>query len=48
MLTRQQLIAQIKQKGSFLCVGLDTDINKIPVFFCLIVQTLYWNLTSAL
>jgi len=32
MLSRQQLIAQIKQKKSFLCVGLDTDIDKIPAF----------------
>ncbi|MEO6520254.1 MAG: orotidine-5'-phosphate decarboxylase [Mucilaginibacter sp.] len=30
MPSRQQLIAQIKQKKSFLCVGLDTDIEKIP------------------
>jgi orotidine-5'-phosphate decarboxylase len=27
---RNQLIQQIKQKKSYLCVGLDTDINKIP------------------
>jgi orotidine-5'-phosphate decarboxylase len=32
MITRQQLIDQIKQKKSFLCVGLDTDIEKIPQF----------------
>lgn len=32
MISRQQLIDQIKQKKSFLCVGLDTDINKIPAF----------------
>jgi len=32
MLSRQQLIQQIKQKRSFLCVGLDTDIEKIPSF----------------
>jgi len=30
MITRAQLIGQIKQKKSFLCVGLDTDIEKIP------------------
>jgi len=30
MPSRQQLISQIKQKKSFLCVGLDTDIEKIP------------------
>ncbi len=29
-MTRQELIEQIKQKQSFLCVGLDTDIEKIP------------------
>jgi len=28
----QQLFDQIKKKGSFLCVGLDTDIQKIPAF----------------
>jgi orotidine-5'-phosphate decarboxylase len=32
MLSRQQLIGQIKKKKSFLCVGLDTDIHKIPSF----------------
>ncbi|WP_259093533.1 orotidine-5'-phosphate decarboxylase [Mucilaginibacter dorajii] len=31
-MSRAQLIEQIKQKKSFLCVGLDTDINKIPEF----------------
>lgn len=29
-MNRQQLIAQIALKKSFLCVGLDTDIKKIP------------------
>lgn len=29
-MTRQQLIDQIRQKQSYLCVGLDTDITKIP------------------
>jgi len=29
-MTRQELIKQIKQKKSFLCIGLDTDIKKIP------------------
>lgn len=32
MISRQQLVDQIKQKKSFLCVGLDTDIDKIPSF----------------
>ncbi|TCK85622.1 orotidine-5'-phosphate decarboxylase [Albibacterium bauzanense] len=31
-MTRAQLIQQIKIKRSFLCVGLDTDIKKIPSF----------------
>lgn len=30
-MTRQELVAQIRQKKSFLCVGLDTDLSKIPV-----------------
>lgn len=29
-MTRKQLIEQIQQKHSYLCVGLDTDITKIP------------------
>lgn len=29
-MTRKQLIQQIRKKKSFLCVGLDTDISKIP------------------
>ena len=29
-MNRQQLIQQIREKQSFLCVGLDTDLNKIP------------------
>ena len=29
-MTREQLIQQIKQKQSFLCVGLDTDPRKMP------------------
>jgi orotidine-5'-phosphate decarboxylase len=31
-MTRQQLINQIQQKKSYLCVGLDTDITKIPKY----------------
>lgn len=31
-MTRQELIAQIKAKKSFLCIGLDTDITLIPTF----------------
>ncbi len=29
-MTRQQLVEQIQQKQSYLCVGLDTDLTKIP------------------
>ena len=29
-MTRNQLVEQIRQKKSYLCVGLDTDISKIP------------------
>jgi orotidine-5'-phosphate decarboxylase len=29
-MTRQQLVEQIQRKKSYLCVGLDTDITKIP------------------
>jgi orotidine-5'-phosphate decarboxylase len=32
MISRQQLIDQIKLKKTFLCVGLDTDPDKIPGF----------------
>ena len=32
MLNYRQLVNQIKLKKSFLCVGLDTDIDKIPAF----------------
>ena len=31
-MTRSQLVNQIKVKRSFLCVGLDADIKKIPDF----------------
>jgi orotidine-5'-phosphate decarboxylase len=31
-MTKQELIQQIKGKQSFLCVGLDTDLTKIPPF----------------
>jgi len=32
MISRSRLIEQIKLKKSFLCVGLDSDIDKIPAF----------------
>ena len=33
-MTRKELIQQIKQKRSFLCVGLDTDPKKMPQCVC--------------
>ena len=29
---RSELIEQIRKKKSFLCIGLDTDLDKIPKF----------------
>ena len=29
-MNREQLVDQIREKRTFLCVGLDTDIKKIP------------------
>ncbi|MEP7279354.1 MAG: orotidine-5'-phosphate decarboxylase [Bacteroidota bacterium] len=29
-MTRQQLIEQIRSKKTYLCIGLDTDINRVP------------------
>ena len=31
-MTKEQLVSQIHTKKSFLCVGLDTDLDKIPAF----------------
>ena len=31
-MTTQQLINQVKKKQSFLCIGLDVDLNKIPKY----------------
>ena len=31
-MTKQELIKQIKKKKSFLCIGLDVDLDKIPSF----------------
>lgn len=30
-MTKKALIAQIRQKNSFLCIGLDVDLDKIPI-----------------
>ena len=32
MMIKEQIIDQIKKKRSFLCVGLDSDIERIPLF----------------
>lgn len=32
-MTKQQLVEHIRSKGSYLCVGLDTDIEKLPKGF---------------
>jgi orotidine-5'-phosphate decarboxylase len=29
-MTKKELVEQIKLKNSYLCVGLDTDIEKLP------------------
>jgi orotidine-5'-phosphate decarboxylase len=31
-MTKKQLVEQIRLKNSYLCVGLDTDLSKIPDF----------------
>lgn len=40
-MNRQELIGQIRKKGSFLCVGLDSDLNKIPKHFLDFEDPLY-------
>jgi orotidine-5'-phosphate decarboxylase len=40
-LNRQQLIEQIKLKQSFLCVGLDTELSKIPAHFLIEDDPIY-------
>lgn len=32
-MTREQLIARIRERQNFLCIGLDTDLQKIPAHF---------------
>lgn len=44
---RQELIENIRRKGSFLCVGLDSDIKKIPA--CLLgSETPVWEFNKAI
>lgn len=40
-MTREELIQQIREKKSFLCVGLDTDIDKMPKSLMNIVKKEY-------
>ena len=40
-MTRKELISQIKKKQSFLCVGLDTDIEKIPNYLLELEDTIF-------
>ena len=40
-MTRQELITQIKQKQSFLCIGLDTDIRKIPTHLLVLEDPIF-------
>jgi orotidine-5'-phosphate decarboxylase len=40
-LTTQQLIEQIKIKKSFLCVGLDVDLNKIPKYLLVLEDPIF-------
>ncbi len=46
MISRHQLIDQIKQKKSFLCVGLDPDFEKIPAFLKEHPWTRYWSCST--
>ena len=32
-MTREELVQQIFNKQSYLCVGLDTDLEKVPTAF---------------
>ena len=34
-MNKQKLIEQIKQKNTFLCVGLDHDVDKLPKHICI-------------
>ena len=40
-MNRQELISQIKQKQSFLCVGVDTDIKKIPAHLLVLEDPIF-------
>lgn len=40
-MNKQQLIAQIRQKKSFLCIGLDPDLDKLPAHFPKTVESIF-------
>ena len=40
-MTTQQLVHQIRQKRSFLCIGLDTDLTKIPPHLLLLDDPIF-------
>ncbi len=49
IMTKEQLFAQIQRKRSFLCVGLDTDIKKIPAHLqSLPTQEAIWQFNKAI
>mgnify|MGYP000150193398 CR=1 FL=1 len=41
-MTRNKIIEQIHHKKSFLCVGLDTDISKIPKYLLDFEVNFFW------
>ena len=41
-MTTQQLVTQIRKKKSFLCIGLDVDLNKIPTHLLKLEKAFNW------
>ena len=42
-MTRKELVEQIFAKKSFLCVGLDTDLNKMPLHLIVWLTSPTWH-----
>ena len=40
-MNREDLVHQIKSKRSFLCIGLDTDIKKIPTHLLVLEDPIF-------
>ena len=40
-MNRKELVLQIKKKQSFLCIGLDTDLKKIPMYLHKLEDPIY-------